>query len=133
MEPAIVELEKVEEITKTETFAPILYLMPYSTIDEAIKIQNDVPQGLSSCIFSRDLLETEQFIGPNGSDCGIVNVNIGPSGAEIGGAFGGEKETGGGRESAIRALRASGLNITSIMDVTPIPHNGCRPPKKRRV
>ena len=73
--------------------------MPYSTIDEAIKIQNDVPQGLSSCIFSRDLLETELFVGPNGSDCGIVNVNIGPSGAEIGGAFGGEKETGGGRES----------------------------------
>ena len=99
VEPAIVELEKVEEITKTETFAPILYLMSYSTIDEAIKIQNDVPQGLSSCIFSRDLLETEQFVGPSGSDCGIVNVNIGPSGAEIGGAFGGEKETGGGRES----------------------------------
>ena len=104
--PAIVELEKVEEITKTETFAPILYLMPYNTIDEAIKIQNDVPQGLSSCIFSRDLLETEQFIGPNGSDCGIVNVNIGPSGAEIGGAFGGEKETGGGRESGSDAWKS---------------------------
>ena len=104
--PAIVELEKVEEITKTETFAPILYLMPYSTIDEAIKIQNDVPQGLSSCIFSRDLLETEQFVGPSGSDCGIVNVNIGPSGAEIGGAFGGEKETGGGRESGSDAWKS---------------------------
>ncbi len=106
VEPAIVELEKVEEITKTETFAPILYLMSYSTIDEAIKIQNDVPQGLSSCIFSRDLLETEQFIGPSGSDCGIVNVNIGPSGAEIGGAFGGEKETGGGRESGSDAWKS---------------------------
>ena len=104
--PAIVELEKVEEITKTETFAPILYLMPYSTIDEAIKIQNDVPQGLSSCIFSRDLLETEQFVGPSGSDCGIVNVNIGPSGAEIGGAFGGEKDTGGGRESGSDAWKS---------------------------
>ena len=106
VEPAIVELEKVEEITKTETFAPILYLMSYSTIDEAIKIQNDVPQGLSSCIFSRDLLETEQFVGPSGSDCGIVNVNIGPSGAEIGGAFGGEKETGGGRESGSDAWKS---------------------------
>ena len=104
--PAIVELEKAEEITKTETFAPILYLMPYNTIDEAIKIQNDVPQGLSSCIFSRDLLETEQFVGPRGSDCGIVNVNIGPSGAEIGGAFGGEKETGGGRESGSDAWKS---------------------------
>jgi len=106
VKPSIVELEKVEEITKTETFAPILYLIPYDTIDEAIKIQNDVPQGLSSCIFSRDLLETEQFVGPNGSDCGIVNVNIGPSGAEIGGAFGGEKETGGGRESGSDAWKA---------------------------
>ena len=104
--PAIIELEKVEEITKTETFAPVLYLIPYDTIDKAIKIQNDVPQGLSSCIFSRDLLETEQFVGPNGSDCGIVNVNIGPSGAEIGGAFGGEKETGGGRESGSDAWKS---------------------------
>ena len=104
--PAIVELEEVKEITKTETFAPILYLMPYTTIDEAIRIQNDVPQGLSSCIFSQNLLETEQFVGPNGSDCGIVNINIGPSGAEIGGAFGGEKETGGGRESGSDAWKS---------------------------
>jgi aldehyde dehydrogenase (NAD+) len=104
--PAIVELEEVKEITKTETFAPILYLMPYATIDEAIRIQNDVPQGLSSCIFSQNLLETEQFVGPNGSDCGIVNINIGPSGAEIGGAFGGEKETGGGRESGSDAWKS---------------------------
>ena len=106
MTPAIVELEEVKEITKTETFAPILYLMPYTTIDEAIRIQNDVPQGLSSCIFSQNLLETEQFVGPNGSDCGIVNINIGPSGAEIGGAFGGEKETGGGRESGSDAWKS---------------------------
>jgi aldehyde dehydrogenase (NAD+) len=104
--PAIVELDKPEVITKTETFAPILYLVPYEKLDDAIKIQNDVPQGLASCIFSNDLLETEQFIGQNGSDCGIVNVNIGPSGAEIGGAFGGEKETGGGRESGSDAWKS---------------------------
>ena len=110
--PAIVEFDKVNEITKKETFAPILYLIPYTTIDEAIQIQNDVPQGLSSCIFSRDLLETEQFIGPNGSDCGLVNINIGPSGAEIGGAFGGEKETGGGRESGSDAWKSYMRRIT---------------------
>lgn len=110
--PAIVEFNKVDEITKRETFAPILYFMPYDTIDEAIQIQNDVPQGLSSCIFSRDLLETEQFVGPNGSDCGLVNVNIGPSGAEIGGAFGGEKETGGGRESGSDAWKSYMRRIT---------------------
>lgn len=110
--PAIVEFNKVDEITKRETFAPILYFMPYDTIDEAIQIQNNVPQGLSSCIFSRDLLETEQFIGPNGSDCGLVNVNIGPSGAEIGGAFGGEKETGGGRESGSDAWKSYMRRIT---------------------
>jgi len=104
--PAIVELDNPEEITKTETFAPILYLVPYEKFEDAIKIQNDVPQGLASCIFSNDLLETEQFIGQNGSDCGIVNVNIGPSGAEIGGAFGGEKETGGGRESGSDAWKS---------------------------
>lgn len=110
--PAIVEFDKADEITKKETFAPILYLIPYTTIDEAIQIQNDVPQGLSSCIFSRDLIETEQFIGPNGSDCGLVNINIGPSGAEIGGAFGGEKETGGGRESGSDAWKSYMRRIT---------------------
>ena len=82
-----------------ETFAPILYLMKYSTVEEAIAMQNDVPQGLSSSIFTRDLLEAEAFLSHEGSDCGIANVNIGTSGAEIGGAFGGEKDTGGGRES----------------------------------
>ena len=104
--PAIVELDKPEEITKVETFAPILYLIPYDDFDNAIEIQNNVPQGLASCIFSNNLLETEQFIGQNGSDCGIVNVNIGPCGAEIGGAFGGEKETGGGRESGSDAWKS---------------------------
>ncbi|MBX4284686.1 aldehyde dehydrogenase family protein, partial [Mycobacterium tuberculosis] len=82
-----------------ETFAPILYVVRYATLDEAIALQNGVPQGLSSSIFSNDLRETELFLSACGSDCGIANVNIGPSGAEIGGAFGGEKETGGGREA----------------------------------
>ena len=104
--PAIVELDSIKDITKQETFAPILYIIPYENYNDAINIQNNVPQGLSSCIFSRDLIEAEKFIGPNGSDCGIVNVNIGPSGAEIGAAFGGEKETGGGRESGSDAWKA---------------------------
>ena len=104
--PAIVELDKPEEITKVETFAPILYLIPYDDFDNAIKIHYNVPQGLASCIFSNNLLETEQFFGQYGSDCGIVNVNIGPSGAEIGGAFGGENETGGGRESGSDAWKS---------------------------
>jgi aldehyde dehydrogenase (NAD+) len=103
--PAIVELSKAEEITKTETFAPLLYIIPYDTLAEAIAINNNVPQGLSSCIFTKDMQESELFIGANGSDCGLVNVNIGPSGAEIGGAFGGEKQTGGGRESGSDAWK----------------------------
>ncbi len=103
--PAIVELDGPTELTREETFAPILYVMPYASLDEAIAIQNDVPQGLSSCIFSTDVRETERFLSSVGSDCGIANVNIGPSGAEIGGAFGGEKETGGGRESGSDAWK----------------------------
>ena len=103
--PAIVELDGPTDLTREETFAPILYVMPYSSLDRAIEIQNDVPQGLSSCIFSTDVRETEQFLSAVGSDCGIANVNIGPSGAEIGGAFGGEKETGGGRESGSDAWK----------------------------
>jgi aldehyde dehydrogenase (NAD+) len=110
--PAIVEFNKPNDITKVETFAPILYIMPYKNLDDAIKMHNDVGQGLSSCIFSQDLLETEKFISANGSDCGIVNVNIGPSGAEIGGAFGGEKETGGGRESGSDAWKAYMRRVT---------------------
>jgi len=93
------------DIVRHETFAPILYVMSYRDLDEAIALQNGVPQGLSSCIFSTDLRETEQFLSATGSDCGIANVNIGPSGAEIGGAFGGEKDTGGGRESGSDAWK----------------------------
>ncbi|MCK2185163.1 L-piperidine-6-carboxylate dehydrogenase [Halomonas getboli] len=97
--PAIVEVEQQDELVKHETFAPILYVMSYRDFDEALALQNDVPQGLSSCVFTTDVREAEAFVSDQGSDCGIANVNIGPSGAEIGGAFGGEKETGGGRES----------------------------------
>ncbi len=99
VEPCIAEVPKNIPIVCHETFAPVLYIMKYTTIDQAIEMQNDVPQGLSSSIFSRNMLETEKFLSHEGSDCGIANVNIGTSGAEIGGAFGGEKETGGGRES----------------------------------
>nr|WP_170445167.1 aldehyde dehydrogenase family protein [Ruegeria arenilitoris] len=105
MQPAIVEMPGQTEIVKTETFAPILYVMGYDGFDEALEMQNDVPQGLSSCVFTLNMREAEQFLSPAGSDCGIANVNIGPSGAEIGGAFGGEKETGGGRESGSDAWK----------------------------
>ena len=97
--PALVELPTQTDLVKHETFAPILYVLRYETLDQAIALHNDVPQGLSSSIFTQDLSEAELFLSATGSDCGIANVNIGPSGAEIGGAFGGEKETGGGRES----------------------------------
>ncbi|HZZ69959.1 MAG TPA: aldehyde dehydrogenase family protein [Phenylobacterium sp.] len=97
--PALVEMASQADVVRRETFAPILYVMRYSDLAEAIRLQNDVPQGLSSSIFTNDLREAELFTSAGGSDCGIANVNIGPSGAEIGGAFGGEKETGGGREA----------------------------------
>jgi aldehyde dehydrogenase (NAD+) len=97
--PCIIEAENHYHIVQEETFGPILYIMKYKTVDEAIALHNGVPQGLSSAIFTRDMLEAESFLSHEGSDCGIANVNIGTSGAEIGGAFGGEKETGGGRES----------------------------------
>ena len=97
--PAIVEVPEQDDLVRHETFAPILYVMTYTDFDAAMVIHNDVPQGLSSCIFTTDVREAERFTSDVGSDCGIANVNIGPSGAEIGGAFGGEKETGGGRES----------------------------------
>jgi aldehyde dehydrogenase (NAD+) len=103
--PALVEMPGQSEITLRETFAPILYVMRYSSFDEVIALHNAAPQGLSSSIFTTDLREAELFLSAAGSDCGIVNVNIGPSGAEIGGAFGGEKETGGGRESGSDAWR----------------------------
>ena len=103
--PAIVEMKTQTAIVGEETFAPILYVMPYRELDAAIAMHNDVSQGLSSCIFTTDIREAETFISAVGSDCGIANVNIGPSGAEIGGAFGGEKDTGGGRESGSDAWR----------------------------
>ena len=99
VEPTIVKATSDLAITKEETFAPILYLFEYDDLDDAIAQQNDVDQGLSSAIFTRDLLSAEAFLSHRGSDCGIANVNIGTSGAEIGGAFGGEKDTGGGREA----------------------------------
>jgi aldehyde dehydrogenase family 7 protein A1 len=99
VQPTLIEIDPSAEIIKTELFVPILYLMKFKTLEEAIKINNNVPQGLSSSIFTNDLKTMYHWMGPLGSDCGIVNCNIGPSGAEIGGAFGGEKETGGGRES----------------------------------
>lgn len=105
VQPALVEMHEQNEVVKTETFAPILYVMSYEDFEEALFLQNDVPQGLSSCIFSNDVREAEQFLSAEGSDCGIANVNIGTSGAEIGGAFGGEKETGGGRESGSDAWK----------------------------
>jgi aldehyde dehydrogenase (NAD+) len=105
VEPTIVKMPAQTEIVKEETFAPILYLLEYSSLDEAIAIHNDVPQGLSSAIFTEGVKNMEAFLACTGSDCGIANVNIGTSGAEIGGAFGGEKETGGGRESGSDAWK----------------------------
>jgi len=106
VEPALVRVDEQLDVVKEETFAPILYVLTYGTFDEAIALHNDVPQGLSSSIFTRDQQEAERFLSAEGSDCGIANVNIGTSGAEIGGAFGGEKETGGGRESGSDAWKA---------------------------
>ena len=105
VKPAIVEMPEQSNSMCEETFAPILYIVKYTEFDEAMALQNAVPQGLSSSIFTTDMREAEQFIAAGGSDCGIANVNIGTSGAEIGGAFGGEKETGGGRESGSHAWR----------------------------
>ncbi|WKW45887.1 aldehyde dehydrogenase family protein [Myroides sp. JBRI-B21084] len=105
VKPCIIEAQNHFEIVQEETFAPILYVMKYSTIEDAIEIQNNVPQGLSSSIFTTNMREMELFLSHAGSDCGIANVNIGTSGAEIGGAFGGEKETGGGRESGSDAWK----------------------------
>ena len=106
VKPCIYEVENHYQIVQHETFAPILYIMKYSTMEEAIALQNGVPQGLSSSIFTLNMREAEQFLSHKGSDCGIANINIGTSGAEIGGAFGGEKETGGGRESGSDSWKA---------------------------
>ncbi len=116
VEPAIVRMPSQTEIVRRETFAPLLYLIGYSDLSEAIAIHNSVPQGLSSSIFTRDQREAERFIAADGSDCGIVNVNIGTSGAEIGGAFGGEKSTGGGRESGSDAWKAYMRRVTSTVN-----------------
>jgi len=104
--PALVEMPGQQGVMLHETFAPILYVVKIGSLEEGIALQNGVPQGLSSCIFTRDMQEAERFVAAAGSDCGIANVNIGPSGAEIGGAFGGEKETGGGRESGSDSWKA---------------------------
>ena len=106
VEPTLVRSHADMDILKEEVFAPILYLIEFATLDEAIRWHNDVPQGLSSSIFTSSLYSSETFLSPRGSDCGIANVNIATSGAEIGGAFGGEKETGGGRESGSDAWKA---------------------------
>ena len=106
VEPTIIKVNHTFKIVKEETFAPILYVMPYNTLEEAINIHNGVPQGLSSSIFTNSIKNSEMFLSARGSDCGIANVNIGTSGAEIGGAFGGEKETGGGRESGSDSWKA---------------------------
>ena len=116
VKPALVEMPASDGTVKEETFAPILYIYPYSDLVEAIRQHNDVPQGLSSSIFTNDLREAELFLSAAGSDCGIANVNIGTSGAEVGGAFGGEKETGGGRESGSDAWRGYMRRATSTVN-----------------
>jgi aldehyde dehydrogenase (NAD+) len=116
VEPAIVRMPGQTELVRRETFAPILYVMSYRDLDEAIDLHNGVPQGLSSSIFTGDQREAERFLSSAGSDCGIVNVNIGTSGAEIGGAFGGEKSTGGGRESGSDAWRAYMRRATNTIN-----------------
>ena len=114
--PAVVRMPAQTDVVHTETFAPILYAMAYDDLDEAIALHNGVPQGLASSIFTTDLREAERFVSGSGSDCGIANVNIGPSGAEIGGAFGGEKETGGGRESGSDAWKAYMRRATNTVN-----------------
>jgi aldehyde dehydrogenase (NAD+) len=118
VKPCIAEVKSKFKIVQTETFAPILYIMAYDELDEAIAMQNNVPQGLSSAIFSLNMRETEAFLAASGSDCGIANVNIGTSGAEIGGAFGGEKETGGGRESGSDSWKAYMRRQTNTINYT---------------
>ncbi|WP_019372910.1 aldehyde dehydrogenase family protein, partial [Melaminivora alkalimesophila] len=114
--PAIVRMPRQTDTVRQETFAPILYVLEYEHFEDAIALQNDVPQGLSSAIFSNDVRETEAFLAADGSDCGIANVNIGTSGAEIGGAFGGDKETGGGRESGSDAWKAYMRRATNTIN-----------------
>jgi aldehyde dehydrogenase (NAD+) len=114
--PALVEMPAQSAVVLRETFAPILYVIRYSDLDQAIALNNDAPQGLSSSIFTLDMREAERFVSARGSDCGIANVNIGPSGAEIGGAFGGEKETGGGREAGSDSWKAYMRRATNTVN-----------------
>ncbi|MEX5720434.1 L-piperidine-6-carboxylate dehydrogenase [Geodermatophilus maliterrae] len=116
VEPALVRMPGQTDVVRQETFAPVLYVMTYRTLEEAVAMNNDVPQGLSSSIFTSDQAEAERFLAADGSDCGIANVNIGTSGAEIGGAFGGEKQTGGGRESGSDAWRAYMRRATNTIN-----------------
>jgi aldehyde dehydrogenase (NAD+) len=118
VKPVIIEAENHFKIVQDETFAPILYVMKYKNLDEAIELQNNVKQGLSSAIMTNNLREAEAFLSASGSDCGIANVNIGTSGAEIGGAFGGEKETGGGRESGSDAWKIYMRRQTNTINYT---------------
>ena len=117
--PVLAEAENHWEIVQEETFGPLLYLIRYQNFDDALKLQNDVPQGLSSAIFTNELKESERFLSHAGSDCGLANVNIGTSGAEIGGAFGGEKDTGGGRESGSDAWKAYMRRQTNTINYSP--------------
>jgi aldehyde dehydrogenase (NAD+) len=114
--PAIVEMPSQTSVVLKETFAPILYVLKYSDFNDAIDGNNAAVHGLSSCVFTTDLREAERFLSASGSDCGIANVNIGPSGAEIGGAFGGEKETGGGRESGSDSWKAYMRRATNTVN-----------------
>jgi aldehyde dehydrogenase (NAD+) len=114
--PSIVRMDEQTPVVAQETFAPLLYVLPYEDFEQAIAINNAVPQGLSSSVFTTDQAEAEKFVSAEGSDCGIVNVNIGTSGAEIGGAFGGEKETGGGRESGSDAWRSYMRRATNTIN-----------------
>jgi aldehyde dehydrogenase (NAD+) len=118
VKPCIIEAKNEMDIVQHETFAPILYIMKYKTLEEAIEMQNNVPQGLSSAIMTNNLRQAEAFLSANGSDCGIANVNIGTSGAEIGGAFGGEKDTGGGRESGSDAWKIYMRRQTNTINYT---------------
>jgi aldehyde dehydrogenase (NAD+) len=114
--PALVTMPAQTEIVRTETFGPLLYVLAYDDFDEAVALHNAVPQGLASSVFTNDVREAERFVSSEGSDCGIANVNIGPSGAEIGGAFGGEKETGGGRESGSDAWKSYMRRATNTIN-----------------
>ena len=116
VQPAVVAMPAQSEVVRAETFAPIMYVLTYETLEEAIALNNGVPQGLSSAIFTTHQAEAERFTSASGSDCGIVNVNIGTSGAEIGGAFGGEKETGGGRESGADSWKAYMRQATNTIN-----------------